>query len=276
MKIKHAILAIFTILLISIMTTAHAALIENFNGLSTTPWTLTNSSGSAPSIKAAGFVRLTELSPGNNNSIAFDKESTQTGPAPNGIQMQFDFRMTDDEANGAAGGCCDSAADGFGIGLFYTSVYGTSGSNNPGTFEEWERPWFLDAFVVGFDIFENIDVVTLNFDGTVSAEADLTGTWDLNDNRFQSANIVITPNGVNALVNMTIDGVSIFTDTSISGMDLTNFPNYRLIAGGRTGGAYTETDIDNIRINAVPIPAAIYLLGAGFVGLAGLRRKLKK
>jgi hypothetical protein len=29
-------------------------------------------------------------------------------------------------------------------------------------------------------------------------------------------------------------------------------------------------------INPVPIPAAIYLLGAGFIGLAGLRRKIKK
>jgi uncharacterized protein DUF4114 len=31
-----------------------------------------------------------------------------------------------------------------------------------------------------------------------------------------------------------------------------------------------------VSIRPVPIPAAIYLLGAGFVGLVGLRRKLKK
>jgi hypothetical protein len=32
----------------------------------------------------------------------------------------------------------------------------------------------------------------------------------------------------------------------------------------------------NVYGTPVPVPAAIYLLGAGFVGLAGLRRKLKK
>jgi hypothetical protein len=35
-------------------------------------------------------------------------------------------------------------------------------------------------------------------------------------------------------------------------------------------------DIIGIEIRAVPVPAAIYLLGAGFIGLAGLRKKTTK
>jgi hypothetical protein len=31
--------------------------------------------------------------------------------------------------------------------------------------------------------------------------------------------------------------------------------------------------LDNVRIEAVPIPAAVYLLGTGLVGLVVLRRK---
>jgi hypothetical protein len=34
--------------------------------------------------------------------------------------------------------------------------------------------------------------------------------------------------------------------------------------------------IDTLSFNVVPIPAAVYLLGAGFIGLLGLRKKLKK
>jgi SdrD B-like protein len=50
------------------------------------------------------------------------------------------------------------------------------------------------------------------------------------------------------------------------------------IAGYSSGipiGSLPETMWD-AGLTAVPIPAAIYLLGAGFLGLAGIRRKFKK
>ena len=63
-------------------------------------------------------------------------------------------------------------------------------------------------------------------------------------------------------VDETIDSdADVFTGIvgDIAGISLEGLPNFDLDAG----------------VRAVPIPAAIYLLGAGFVGLAGLRRKLK-
>jgi hypothetical protein len=40
--------------------------------------------------------------------------------------------------------------------------------------------------------------------------------------------------------------------------------------GDDTGG------LDNVQINAVPIPAAVYLLGSGLLGLVAVRRRFKK
>jgi|LGOV01.1.fsa_nt_gb hypothetical protein len=36
------------------------------------------------------------------------------------------------------------------------------------------------------------------------------------------------------------------------------------------------TGIDNVNLNAVPIPASVWLLGGGLIGLGGIRRKKKK
>jgi hypothetical protein len=36
------------------------------------------------------------------------------------------------------------------------------------------------------------------------------------------------------------------------------------------------TGLDNVQINAVPIPAAVWLLGSGLVGLVAIRRRMKK
>ena len=42
------------------------------------------------------------------------------------------------------------------------------------------------------------------------------------------------------------------------------------------GDGDTGFGLFGVKIETVPIPAAIYLLGAGFVGLVGIRRKIKK
>jgi hypothetical protein len=270
-----------------VLLPAQAALLENFDGGGTTPYALTSSSGTAGSVMAGGpsgsFGRLVNLNGSNNNSIAFNEEPTQTGSAPYGLRMAFDFRMTDDAANAAAGGCCDSAADGLGVGLFATARYGASGGTNPATggAGDWERPAFADAFTVGFDVFQNIDVVTLNWADTEVASADVESFLDLNSNVFHRALIEIKPSGSDAVVNMKIladvQGNTtihdIFTNQVIPGLNLAALPGYRLIAGGRTGGAFTAGDLDNISLASLPIPEPTSLVMLGLGGLLLLRSR---
>jgi hypothetical protein len=263
---------------------AHA-LSEDFDGGGTVPYTLTSSGSDVPSVMSGGptgnFVRVSNLSVNNNNSIAFDEDPGQTGPAPTGLRLSFDFRMTDDASNTDAGGCCGSAADGIGIGLFDTATYGSTGGNNPGAsfVAIWERPAFVSAFAIGLDVFQNLDVVNLNWGGVQVAEADVSAVLDLNDNLFHRAIVDIIPNGANALVNMDIvedvNGLAathaIFAGQVVSGMNLNTLFSYRVIAGGRTGGAFTDGDFDNIRL--VPEPATHALTLGGLIAMIALGRR---
>jgi len=267
-----------------------ATMIEDFDGGGTVPYNLTNSTGSAASIAGpsltGNYGRLTNLNGSNNNSIAFNEDPSQTGPAPYGVRLAFDFRMTDNAANAGAGGCCGSAADGLGIGMFATAAYGTTGGNNPAAAGgNWERPAFANAFAVGLDIFENIDVVSLNWNGTEVATADVESFLDLNNNIFHRAIVEVTPDGSNALVNMRIledvhgNTVShaIFTNQPVAGLNLSALPGYRVIAGGRTGGAFVAGDMDNISLSSLPVPepSAIVLVVLGGFTLLVVRRRAR-
>ena len=73
--------------------------------------------------------------------------------------------------------------------------------------------------------------------------------------------------------------------------DWTNFGPVDLIAGpdvsggvtveftaicGADAGCFSNLAIDNVSVNAVPVPAAVWLFGSGLIGLVGVaRRKLK-
>ena len=266
---------------------SEAMIIEDFDGHSTTPYSFTNTSGAAPEVVTDGgptgnYARLTSLSGSNNNSIAFDEEPSMTGPAPDGLRMAFDFSMSDDAANAAAGGCCGSAADGLGAGLYATAAYGTTGPNNPADGGAiWERPAHPAALTIGLDIFRNIDVVNLNWDGAQIAEADVQPFLDLNNNILHRAIVTVLPNGSDASVSVQIlEDVhgdtkihDILSDVQAAGLDMANLPNYRFIAGGRTGGAFVDGHLDNIAVFAVPEPSSLTLIIFAGLALLGVRRR---
>lgn len=269
---------------------AQAKLIQDFDD----PALTLNRDGSepGPAVVAGGpdghFLRLTNNTGSQGNTVGFDEDSSITGPQPFGTTLSFDFRMTDDQANDDAGGCCGQAADGFGIGMFLTSTYGTSGPGpaNGTNGVSWERPAFPDALTIGFDIFDSgggpaVDgnTVSLNVFGTEVATNTLPADTPLNNNVFNSADVVITPEGANARVSMNItwatfgvgsSQVPVFDNLLVEGLDLSTLGGFRVIAGSRTGGAFHAGDLDNIRVAAVPEPSTIGLILLGLFGVAAL------
>lgn len=276
----------------SVGSDARGEMVENFDGGGNTPYSLTNSSGSPASIVAGGptgsFLRITNLNGSNNNSIAFDENLSVTGPAKDGKILSFDFRMSSDADNDAAGGCCGSAADGLGIGYHATPRWGATGPMNPGAVAkpdggDWERPAFVRAVTVGLDVFQNIDVVTFNAFGTTLKEVDVAPMLDLNNGLFHRGILTVTPNPENNLtalfdfeiiedVNGKATHHSIFTDVLAENVNLNSLPANRIIAGGRTGGAFLNGDFDNISVRLIPEPSSMSLLGLALLGIVRRRR----
>ena len=274
-------------------TSAEAEMFEDFDGGGTNAYSLTSSSGTAPSVLTGGpsgsYLRVVSLTASNNNSIAFDENLSVTGPAPKGKILSFDFRMSGDADNTAAGGCCDSAADGLGIGYHATPRWGATGPMNPGAAgapdgADWERPAFARAVTIGLDVFEKIDVVTLNAFGSTIAEVDVKPFLDLNNGLFHRGILTVLPNPANtdtALFDFDIiedvHGAAIshkiMDDILADNVNLNGLPANRIIAGGRTGGAFVNGDFDNISVRLVPEPASLTLLVMAGIPAIGLLRR---
>jgi len=208
-------------------------------------------------------AQITDLTNSNNNAMAFDFVDVAS-PV---IQLTLDYRMTAD-----SGG---AAADGLGIGLFDTATYGETGASNPAVINgsNWEDPrtgtGFPGSVFVGLDIYPGGDdgnAVRVSGPGG-SADIIVDGVpspFPLNDFRWHRVRITLISNGPDTTISVTIiedvDGVPIphalVEEETISGLDLLTF-SPRLIIGGRTGGAFVQTLVDNInlssRINVLPL-----------------------
>ncbi len=270
---------------------AGTLLSENFDGGGgvNSVFNFTNSSGQVPSMMGGGptgnFARLTNLSTSNINSLAFDLAPGSLGP---GFTVFADFRLTSDADAAAAGSPPGQAADGLGIGLFDTSVFPATGPLNP--LSSWEDPRNdapAGSVMMGFDIFNftafggnNVRMTGLS--GSAELLADLTAPFTLNQNVFHQAQWSFTNEGADAKMALTlvedVNGTAavhnLLTGILVPGLDLGTF-NGRLILGGRTGAAFANGDVDNIRIEAVPLPAAAWLFVSGVLGLVGIARRKK-
>ena len=271
-------------------TAAAATLLsENFDdgGGINSVFNFTNSSGQVPTMMGGGptgnFARLTNLSTSNINSLAFDLAPGSLGP---GFTVFVDFRMTSDADAIAAGNPFDQAADGLGIGLFDTSLFPATGPLNP--LSVWEDPTKdapAGSVMMGFDIFNftafggnNVRMTGLS--GNVEQLADLTAPFTLNQNVFHQAQWSFSNEGADAKMALTlvedVNGTAtvhnLLSGILVPGFNLDTF-NGRLVLGGRTGAGFANGDVDNIRIQSVPVPPAAILLFSGLIGLVVVGRR---
>ena len=242
---------------------------ENFDGGSlNSTYAFTQSNGTfAPAVTASGVspqanaARLTLTGTGNSNtSIAWNAVPANA----RSVRLTFDFRMTADVSG--------ENADGFAIGFFKTSTYGTAGASNPGysTTSEinWENPnvgpGFPDAVMFGFDIYGGLsEGNTVRLTGPASGTPLLAGavpSVQLNAGVFHRVVITAVTNGSASTVfslkfindvNGAATVQNLISNVVVPGFDITT-DNFRLIAGGRTGGSTVTTDLDNFTLEATP------------------------
>jgi hypothetical protein len=251
---------------------------EDFDGnaLNST-YAFTQSAGAfTPAVVASGLptngnaARLTALIGSSNNSIAWDAFPSLA----DAVQVSFDFRMSADPGG--------EAADGFAIGLFKTASYGTQGPRNPavvpGQEVVWENPTtgygFPGAVVTGFDIYGGTtEGNTVRVTGPNQPRPPLAvgvPPFQLNAGVFHRAIITAIKNGASATaltvqVIQNVNGTTPVLFTVARGVVVPGFDistdAFRLIMGGRTGGATVMTDIDNLLVasNALlpPVPEIV-------------------
>ncbi len=268
--------ASLVLLALGLVSTSRAAILlsENFDGGSVnSTFTYTGASTANVGGSHGNVAQLTTLTGSNNNSIAFNSVTVPSTPV---LRMGFDFFMSDDASNNNNGGCCGEAADGFAIGFFPNAAYGATGASNPSTsvspfaWEDGVVPG-VPALVLAFDIFE-ANNVSIGWNG--NNLVDTAMSFQLNNNAWHRAVMTITDVGANSLIDVSIDGNAIYTGIAAAGVDLDAIAsNYRLIAGGRTGGAFVSTQMDNIVVEAVPEPSTALMGGVGLLALASRRRR---
>lgn len=212
---------------------AYSGTYQDFDSLGGTPFVLTQSGSSpGPQVTAGGatgnFVRVISKVNNQKNQIAFDR--TDPGIYEH-IEAQWGFQL-------------DSGADGGAFVLANTTLDGITGAvRNPGA---WEVPNISGVFGIGFDVFPNRYGVSLHWDGLQITES--TAYDYRNAPHAAQAEIDFVPGGANVTLDL-IDASSvvhsIFTDYFIPGM--TPYES-RVAFGGRTGGANTNFDVDELHV----------------------------
>ena len=274
-------LSFMSVAAIAISASGATILSEDFDdgGGVNSVFNFTNSEGQQAVVMSGGptgnFARLTHLSPFSVNSLAFDLvPRTPSG----GLTISFDFRMTDDAANQAAGSALLEAADGLGIGLFDSNLFPTTGPLNPMLF--WEDPRSdapAGSVVMGFDIFDlggsgGNDVRMTGLGGAAELLAAPAAPFTLNSNVFHHATWSFRDIGNDAMMSLVlvedVNGAAVvhnlLAGILVPGFDLDTFTG-RLILGARTGSAYTDGDVDNVLIT--PEPQTFLLLTMGLLGM---------
>jgi len=194
-----------------------------------------------------------------------------TAPASDTIVADFDFRITPGATlEGGAG-----RADGFSFALL----------SNEATGAQAEEPNFAGSFGIGFDIYNNTDIgdagnenilptfsssISLHFDGQLLGQVDLTDLAkvtqqiDLAGGRWIHAHVVLRPGAAEPdviviLTPQNCDPVIVKANLPIPG--LSPYPA-RVYFGARSGGETAHHDIDNIRVQFLPLTQTVLSLSS--------------
>lgn len=162
-----------------------------------------------------------------------------------GAVIDFDFRM----ANG------NGPADGLGVALLNTGVYGQGGAVNPKRpFFVSEEPSFIASLGVGFDIYRNFEPgdiddnhVSVHWDGQVVAQ--VHSPVELASGEFIHARIVVDSGIGSAELSVILTTPGQSPVTVVNQLPISSFTPYesRLHFGARVGGKTADHDLDNIR-----------------------------
>ena len=100
--------------------------------------------------------------------------------------------------------------------------------------------------------------------------------FDWNGNLNIDVSILWNANGVfgNDLIQQTLTGTAVWNAVSIDG-DANGIPGIKMQPGGPFANFNANFNLKGITPNAVPVPAAVWLLGSGLLGLVGVARRKK-
>jgi hypothetical protein len=242
-----------------------------------------------PSIQTAGgwdggYINMTQEVNSQSNQVSFDQLVTGSYKQ---MKFDFDFRFSVGQGGGA---------DGVGFVYANSANYGTTG--NVAGWGTGEEPSLAGSLGVGFDTFNNADQgdggessVSLHFNNARLASTTVDGTvlGTFEDGNVHHASISVVPvaggSNVSVTVSKAADSLTIFDNYFVAGLDPYDG---RMAFHGRTGGANSKQDLDNIQLmhvagandptttvlyEFIPEPTSVTLIGIGVAGLLGLIRR---
>jgi hypothetical protein len=204
---------------------------------------------------AGRFIRLTRQTGNESGGLFFDATA---GTIYSNVTISFDFRMT------AAG----TPADGIGFAFLNVANWGTSGSNVTAWSEE---PNVAGSIGIGLDNYlntqstlePNANHVSVHWNGAQVAGGAATPSFNMVAGQFHRVQIIIRFQSNRALVTVkmtpNVNGASGPTETLFSDFVINGVAAYRGRPAfcARTGGAWADQDIDNVRVEyALSEPAA--------------------
>jgi len=240
-----------------------------------------------PSIQTAGgwdggYINMTQAVNDQHNQVAFDQLVTGSYK-----QMKFDFDFRFSPGN-------NTGADGVGFAYANSANFGTTGAIAP--WATAEEPNLAGSLGVGFDTFNNApgdggeNTVSLHFNNTTLASVPVSGAVStFEDNEVHHATISVVPvaGGSNVSVTVSKDAgsLTVFDNYFVAGL---NPYDGRMGFMGRTGGANSDQNLDNIQLmhvagandptttvlyEFIPEPTSVTLIGIGAGLLCLIRRR---